>query len=172
MTGFNFARAVVSIAVFVASAAAAITSREEDWKIALGWNGIVLPADTVGTPVESSDFAAPHGMVKAPSSNTLAVSSTVGKPGGVFICQDVGWGKPCGYSVQPLNVCILLQAPWLNTISSFGPDPGATCFAFASGNCDAGQAQWSFTFPGDNTGGVATSNPWNDKITSFVCVPS
>ncbi|KAF7318399.1 hypothetical protein HMN09_00349100 [Mycena chlorophos] len=64
----------------------------------------------------------------------------------------------CSYAVQPLNECILLQAPWLKTSSSFGPDAGANCFAYASGNCDDGDAQRSFEFPGDDTGGIATTD--------------
>ncbi|KAJ7213493.1 hypothetical protein GGX14DRAFT_445308, partial [Mycena pura] len=49
-------------------------------------------------------------------------------PGGVFVCTDINWGGTCGYAVQPLQTCIVLAAPWLNAISSFGPDPGATCW--------------------------------------------
>ncbi|KAJ7636798.1 hypothetical protein FB45DRAFT_449969 [Roridomyces roridus] len=120
------------------------------------------------------------GPFTPPANHTAAVSpklatsnaKAVGKPGGVFICQNTDWQGECGYAVQPLNECIVLVAPWLETVSSFGPDNGATCFAFSSGNCDSNEAQWSFTFPGDNTGGEATSNPWNDKITNFACTPS
>ncbi|KAF7318394.1 hypothetical protein HMN09_00348600 [Mycena chlorophos] len=154
-----------SLALPIAQAAAAPT----DWKIAVGWNQTVLPASAIGTPV--GPFTAPS----TGSSNvlvSLAASTTSGTPGGTFVCQDTDWGGVCGYAVQPLNECILLQAPWLKTISSFGPDAGANCFAYASGNCDDGDAQWSFEFPGDDTGGIATTNPWNDQITSFACVPS
>ncbi|KAF7292011.1 hypothetical protein MIND_01226800 [Mycena indigotica] len=155
-------------------ASAAVTPVVEDWKIALGWNQTILPASSFGKSVGS--FTPPAGFESAPAAlattNNLAVSSAIGKPGGTFICQDTIWGGVCGYAVQPLNECILLESPWLKTISSFGPDPGATCFAFASGDCNSGNAQWSFTFPGDDTGGLATTTPWNDKLTSFACVAS
>ncbi|OHE96103.1 hypothetical protein CORC01_08640 [Colletotrichum orchidophilum] len=44
--------------------------------------------------------------------------------GGIYICTDFNWGGTCGYKVQPLGVCIVLTSPWLNSISSIGPDPG------------------------------------------------
>ncbi|KAJ7216735.1 hypothetical protein B0H12DRAFT_1078892 [Mycena haematopus] len=142
-----------------------------DWKLAVGWNQTVLPS--LGTPV--GPFTAP-GASAAKLTPAVAAAATPdttqGKPGGVFICQNTEWEGLCGYAVEPMNECILLASPWLQTISSFGPDAGATCFAFASGNCDTNDAQWSFTFPGDDTGGLATTDPFNDQITSFACVPS
>ncbi|KAJ7866866.1 hypothetical protein B0H13DRAFT_1504365, partial [Mycena leptocephala] len=90
-----------------------------------------------------------------------------GKPGGIFICQDVHWRGDCGYAVRDLDEWILLVSPWLGSISSFGPDPGATCYAFSTGKCDPSQTQWIFQFPGDDIGGLATINPWNDRITNF-----
>ncbi|KAK7059785.1 hypothetical protein R3P38DRAFT_2837864 [Favolaschia claudopus] len=141
-----------------------------DWKLANGWNQTVLPS--LGTSV--GPFTPPAGAIKtAPKLAAEAASAKAqGKPGGVFICEDIHWKGLCGYAVEPLNECILLSDPWLTAISSFGPDPGATCFAFSSGDCDQNNAQWSFTFPGDDTGGVNTTNPFNDKITSFACVKS
>ncbi|KAF7323816.1 hypothetical protein MKEN_00602900 [Mycena kentingensis (nom. inval.)] len=157
--------ALSAVLLLATTATAIVTPRQDeqaDWKIALGWDGTTLPALAIGTPI--GPFTA--------NTSEPQVQPRSGKPGGIFICIDVGWGDPCGYSVQPLNQCILLGSPWLRAVSSFGPDPGATCFAFASGDCNNGNAQWSFKFPGDSTGGLGTSNPWNDKITSFACVPS
>ncbi|KAJ7034571.1 hypothetical protein C8F04DRAFT_567274 [Mycena alexandri] len=165
---FAFVSALIALPLSV-TAAAVITPT--DWKLAAGWNGTVLPLSSFGTAV--GRFTPPAGA--RPISQNLAASapaSDLGKPGGVFICQNLDWKGLCGYSVTPLNDCILLSSPWLDTISSFGPDPGSTCFAFNTGNCDQNEAQWSFTFPGDDTGGEATTNPWNDKITSFACVPT
>ncbi|KAJ6469353.1 hypothetical protein C8R45DRAFT_1016762 [Mycena sanguinolenta] len=160
--------AVLGLFAPTAAAAAAPT---KDWKLAVGWNGTVLPS--LGTSV--GPFTAPGtGAAKAAPAVAATVGpvSDLGKPGGVFICQNTDWQGSCGYSVVAMNECILLTSPWLDTISSFGPDPGATCFAFASSNCDTDEAQWSFTFPGDDSGGLATTNPFNDKITNFACVPS
>ncbi|KAJ6627624.1 hypothetical protein B0H10DRAFT_1993417 [Mycena sp. CBHHK59/15] len=103
------------------------------------------------------------------ASTTSGVTAAIGKPGGIFICTDVAWQGLCGYAVQPLNECIVFASPWLDAVSSFGPDPGATCFAFSSNNCDPTNPQWSFSFPGDSSGGLKTTNPWNDKITNFAC---
>ncbi|KAF7338804.1 hypothetical protein MSAN_02203000 [Mycena sanguinolenta] len=159
--------AVLGLFAPTVSAAAAPTN----WKTAVGWNGTVLPS--LGTSV--GPFTAP-GTSTAKASPAVAAAvapvSDLGSPGGVFICQNTDWQGLCGYAVEPMNECILLASPWLNTISSFGPDPGATCFAFASGNCDNGEAKWSFTYPGDDSGGLATTDPFNDQITSFACVSS
>ncbi|KAK6532995.1 hypothetical protein TWF281_007161 [Arthrobotrys megalospora] len=48
-------------------------------------------------------------------------------PGGIYITTDIFWGGQKGYKVQPFNTCIVLNAPWLYTISSFGPDQGTRC---------------------------------------------
>ncbi|KAJ6599977.1 hypothetical protein DFH09DRAFT_1129155 [Mycena vulgaris] len=138
-----------------------------DWKIAVGWNQTVLPPTALGTSI--GPFTPPATALVGSPKLATAPSTALGKPGGIFICLDVDWKGVCGYAVQPLNECILLVSPWLKTISSFGPDPGATCFAFSSGDCNPANAQWSFKFPGDDSGGLATTNAFNDKITSFAC---
>ncbi|KAJ6572242.1 hypothetical protein B0H19DRAFT_1133049 [Mycena capillaripes] len=163
--------AVVSTVLLVPLSTTAATISLKDWKTELGWNQTVLPS--LGTSLGA--FTPPAGMVPAQKLAAPAVAapvSALGKPGGVFICQDLSWKGLCGYAVEPMNECILLASPWLDTITSFGPDPGATCFGFATGDCNTDDAQWSFLFPGDSTGGLATTNPFNDKITSFACVPS
>ncbi|KAJ7056161.1 hypothetical protein C8F01DRAFT_1312237 [Mycena amicta] len=164
------------LALSLPLATTAATTPVTDWKIALGWNQTILPASSFGSSVGAfkppASFKLSTAGASAKTGQNLAVTSAIGKPGGTFICQNTVWGGLCGYAVQPLNECILLESPWLQTISSFGPDPGATCFAFASGDCNSGNAKWSFTFPGDDTGGLATTNPWNDQITSFACVSS
>ncbi|KAJ7484272.1 hypothetical protein FB451DRAFT_1231943 [Mycena latifolia] len=169
----SFIGAVVStlIALWVPMTTAAAVA-PSDWKLAVGWNRTVLPPTALGTSIGPFTPPSNTGTVSQNLVSASKVQSALGKPGGVFICQAVDWKQLCGYAVQPLNECILLASPWLDTLSSFGPDPGATCFAFSSGDCNPANAQWSFTFPGDDTGGLATTNPWNDKITSFACSPS
>ncbi|CAK5282266.1 unnamed protein product [Mycena citricolor] len=125
---------------------------EKDCKYAVGWNGSVLDSAAIGTPLE----------------NVERSSLQARTPGGVYICTDINWGGQCGYAVQQLGACIALTAPWYNTISSFGPDAGATCFAYSQNSCS--EAQWTFRSPGDATGGLGTSSPWNDRITNFKCV--
>ncbi|KAJ7655326.1 hypothetical protein B0H17DRAFT_1186062 [Mycena rosella] len=145
----------------------------KDWKLAVGWNQTVLPATAFGKSI--GPFTPPASANLAPQNLASAAtvpSDAIGRPGGIFICQDLDWHGVCGYAVQPLNECILLVSPWLDTISSFGPDPGATCFAFSSGDCNPANAQWSFKFPGDDSGGLATTNAWNDKASlHFISVP-
>ncbi|KAJ7249386.1 hypothetical protein C8J57DRAFT_1356837 [Mycena rebaudengoi] len=161
------ALAAACISLSVSSSAAVV----QDWKTAVGWNLTVLDPTSIGQVVGT--FTPPAGL--APQSNNLAAAAVAptpqGRPGGLFICTDANWKGLCGYAVEPLNTCILLNDPWLRSISSFGPDRGARCFAFASGDCDTAKAQWSFVFPGDSTGGISTTLPWNDQITSFACSP-
>ncbi|KAJ7859285.1 hypothetical protein B0H13DRAFT_2075256 [Mycena leptocephala] len=139
--------------------AIAVHHRRNDWKIALGWNQTVLPS--LGTSVGT--FTPPASAVKQNLASAELVS-TLGVRGcaylSVFLTSYLN-------TVEPMNECILLTAPWLNAISSFGPDPGSTCFG-DSGDCNNGNAQWSFTFPGDDTGGWRRLTP---STTSFACVP-
>ncbi|KAJ7191189.1 hypothetical protein GGX14DRAFT_481708 [Mycena pura] len=177
--GFSRSLAVILLTALSLPLATAAAAVPHDWKLAVGWNGTVLPASALGTSIgafTAPSSAAPAADAAAAAPHSLALS--IGKPGGVFICENTDWSGTCGYAVQPLNECILLASPWFDSVSSFGPDPGATCFdadaapvTRSSGNCDQDEAQWSFTFPGDDTGGMATTNPWNDQITSFACVP-
>jgi len=170
----SFFVAVVSAFIALSlSTADAATIAPAYWNRAVGTqtgNQTVLPVTSFGTSV--GPFTPPASEGTAAQKLAGVPQSKVGKPGGIFICLNVDWNGVCGYAVQPLNECILLASPWLNAISSFGPDNGATCFAFSTGNCDTTQAQWSFKFPGDDSGGLATTNPWNDKITSFACTAS
>ncbi|KAJ7474464.1 hypothetical protein B0H11DRAFT_1950754 [Mycena galericulata] len=162
--------AFVALSVPVATTAAAVTPT--NWKFSVGWNGTVLPATSFGTSIGAFTPPAGTGSVSQKLASSEAAQSDIGRPGGVFICLNTEWQGECGYAVMPLNECIVLTTPWDEAISSFGPDPGAACFAFNSGNCDTNEAQWSFTYPGDDTGGLATTNPWNDKITNFACTAS
>ncbi|KAE9410239.1 hypothetical protein BT96DRAFT_931039 [Gymnopus androsaceus JB14] len=91
--------------------AAASPVEDRDWKTAVGWNGTVLDALSIGTPTNV----------------TGALEKRT--PGGVYICTDINWGGECGYAVQALDACISLTSPWYDTISSFGPDSGAVCYA-------------------------------------------
>ncbi|KAJ7199030.1 hypothetical protein GGX14DRAFT_373442, partial [Mycena pura] len=110
----RFTSAFITLAASLLTAVSATPVPEKDWKYSVGWDGVVLEPHIIGTP--------------APTSRNEIRSSLPRTPGGVFICTDINWGGTCGYAVQPLDVCIFLTAPWFRTISSFGPDPGATCF--------------------------------------------
>ncbi|KAJ7771309.1 hypothetical protein DFH07DRAFT_1057675 [Mycena maculata] len=161
--------AFISLCLPLATSAAVI--KPKDWKLAVGWNGTTLPASAFGRSM--GPFTPPAGTSASAASQKLgSVQADIGRPGGVFICINVDWQGECGYAVQPLNECIVLDSPWRDTISSFGPDPGATCFAFSSGNCDTNDGEWSFEYPGDDTGGIWTTDSWNDKITNFACTTS
>ncbi|KAE9393708.1 hypothetical protein BT96DRAFT_943726 [Gymnopus androsaceus JB14] len=125
------------------------TLESQRYSLAVGWDGVVSDALFIGTPANA----------------TGALEKRT--PGGVFICTDLNFGGQCGYAVQPLGICITLTSPWYDTISSFGPDPDATCFAYSQNSCN--EAEWEFTYPGDASGGLGTSDPWNDRITNFMC---
>ncbi|KAJ6470213.1 hypothetical protein C8R47DRAFT_1149028 [Mycena vitilis] len=127
---------VVAVVSALLVAPLAATAAPTDWKLEVGWNRTVLPSlgKSLGAFTAPTGAAAPSPKVAnaAVTANvTTAPTSALGKPGGVFICQDLNWKGLCGYAVEPMNECILLASPWLDTITSFGPDPGATCFAFA-----------------------------------------
>ncbi|KAF8662054.1 hypothetical protein AX16_001239 [Volvariella volvacea WC 439] len=136
------------------SAIVALAAPTEDWKYGVGWDGTVLPSSSIGTPAGNTTELGERGL------EGRAV-------GGVYICEHLNWGAPCGYAVQPIGQCIVLGSDWKNKISSFGPDPGTICFGYSQNSCS--QAQWNFVYPGDSTGGLSTSRPWNDQLTNFMC---
>ncbi|KAF7333181.1 hypothetical protein MVEN_02383900 [Mycena venus] len=146
----RFTQAFATLAISILTAVSA--TPVQDWKYGVGWDGKVLDPSIIGTPT---------------SPNVVRSALVPRTPGGVFICTDINFGGTCGFAVQQLGQCIALTSPWYQTISSFGPDPGATCFAYSQNSCS--EAQWSFTFPGDATGGLGTNDPWNDRITNFMC---
>ncbi|KAJ6561958.1 RlpA-like double-psi beta-barrel-protein domain-containing protein-containing protein [Mycena capillaripes] len=86
-------------------------------------------------------------------------------PGNVFVCEEVNWGGRCSYIQSGLDNCIQLGDDWIWQISSFGPDEGATCFAYDQSDCSDGGSSWTFQSPGDASGG-----DWADSISSYKCV--
>ncbi|KAJ7306207.1 hypothetical protein DFH08DRAFT_824863 [Mycena albidolilacea] len=141
----RFTQVFTTLAISILTAVSA--TPVQDWKYGVGWDGKVLDPSIIGTPT---------------SPNVVRSALVPRTPGGVFICTDINFGGTCGFAVQQLGQCIVLTSPWYQTISSFGPDPGATCFAYSQNSCS--EAQWSFTFPGDATGGLGTNDPWNDRL--------
>ncbi|KAI0346651.1 hypothetical protein BDW22DRAFT_789867 [Trametopsis cervina] len=161
----HFIRFIASAAAFVAVVgASAVAVREEpDWKYSVGWDGTTLPAGAIGVP--ASGVNATHLEKRA--------------VGGVYICSDVNWKGQCGYAVQQIGQCIRLGSDWNKKISSFGPDACTSCFATIYADCGVAEENslnddnsWQFLNPGSGTGGLETAHPWNDKISSFVCVPA
>lgn len=163
------AYALVAISIPLATAAAVAPA---DWKFSLGWNGTVLPSSAIGIPLGPA--VPPSGVAFTPPkpASGAAVQPHIGTPGGIFICIDTHWRGGCGYAVFPFE-CILLKSPYVASISSIGPDPGVSCWTYMSGDCNPDNARWQFQFPGDDTGGLGDpGTPWNDKITSFWCMPN
>ncbi|KAI5116313.1 hypothetical protein M0805_005521 [Coniferiporia weirii] len=155
--------AAVTIALYTGVAASPAPVAEpvpaEDWKSAVGWDGVVLESSAVGS-VSAFKNATTDALEKR-------------NIGGVYICTDINWGGTCGYAVQPINECIVLGSDWAYKISSFGPDKGTTCSgALRKPEPFCGEARWWFTYPGDATGGLGTGDPWNDAIGAFTCKPS
>ncbi|KAJ6532313.1 hypothetical protein DFH09DRAFT_1326099 [Mycena vulgaris] len=98
-------------------------------KYGVGWDGTVLEASASGTS-------------KAPSTNVSTNALVPRTPGGVLICTDINFIGTCGFAVQPFNTCISFTAPWYQSISNFGSDPGATCIAVAKITCNDDEARW------------------------------
>ncbi|KAJ6551053.1 hypothetical protein DFH09DRAFT_1086368 [Mycena vulgaris] len=63
--------------------------------------------------------------------------------------------------VSAANTCLTLDASWAYEIGSIGPDAGATSYGYSNTDCTG--TDWSFTYPGDATGGWATSSHWENK---------
>lgn len=150
----------------LAVVSASPTSAEADWKYEHGWDGAILPATAVGTPVDNA------------SSNSILASRAAQNIGGVYICENINWGGKCGYAVQPLNTCIKLGSDWKDKISSFGPDQCTQCKGWLNDHCESYSFPggsptflgfWTFNYPGDASGGIGTFEPWNDRIESFQC---
>ncbi|KAK6338198.1 hypothetical protein TWF730_002272 [Orbilia blumenaviensis] len=90
-------------------------------------------------------------------------------PGGIFITTDIYWGGTRGYKVQPFNTCIVLTAPWLYTISSFGPDQGTKCIFYQARDCTPTNGQNTIWYPGNPNLGSHYGANWNDRIGSWRC---
>lgn len=125
----KFSLLLSTFAVVAVSAAPSLTERD-DWKYSVGWDGVTLSSDAIGTPIASPnatalDVSVCTTLVMYQSIYLqLAQKRTVG---GVYICEDIGWGGRCGYAVQAINTCISLGSDWNKQISSFGPDPCTGC---------------------------------------------
>ncbi|KAI5120972.1 hypothetical protein M0805_006644 [Coniferiporia weirii] len=151
------AAVLVSLCTGVAASPAPIAEPKpvEDRKSAVGWDGSALESSAIGVPAFMN------------ATTDELEKRTVG---GVFICTDINWGGTCGYAVQPIDECIILGSDWAYKISSFGPDECTTCFAYSQPSC--AEESWEFTYPGDATGGLGTSDLWNDLIAAFMCEQS
>ncbi|KAF7361000.1 Non-Catalytic module family EXPN protein [Mycena sanguinolenta] len=88
-------------------------------------------------------------------------------PGNVYICPQTGFGGDCT-TISAANECNNLPG-WQYDIQSIGPDEGATCYAYSEQWCGTGGSVWTFTYPGDPTGGWATANPWALAVASIYC---
>ena len=102
---------------------------KSDWKYAVGWDGVTLPATDIGTTLHKN---ATDLEVRSQAAFPYAPADMVQKRniGGVYICTDINWGGRCGYAVQPLGECIVLGSDWNKQISSFGPDDCTYCAAY------------------------------------------
>ncbi|KAJ6479591.1 hypothetical protein C8R45DRAFT_1216172 [Mycena sanguinolenta] len=103
--------------------------------------------------------------VASPEADALAEVEKRGTPGNVFVCPQTGWGGDCGV-ISAANWCNPLNG-WEYDIQSIGPDAGATCYGYSNTDCTG--AQWSFSFPGDSTGGYGTTDPWAFAVGSMYC---
>ncbi|KAJ7651849.1 RlpA-like double-psi beta-barrel-protein domain-containing protein-containing protein [Mycena rosella] len=90
--------------------------------------------------------------------------------GNIYVCNELdwmGWGStPCTVFTAH-DTCLTLPSAWAYQIGSIGPDAGATCYGYSGTTC--GGTSWSFTYPGDATGGWSTASPWENAIGSFCC---
>jgi len=135
-----------------------------DWKYSLGWDGTIT---------ESEPWQVIPFVGERPGSATAVASASNPKrrstPGGVYVCTDNGFSGVCQYFITPLGTCFQVAICKQNQISSFAPDPGASCYGWATTNC-SGNTWWgAFTYPGDGSGGYNSGNIWDNQINSWAC---
>lgn len=131
----KFPAFVLSLALAAYTSGAVVERADtdkSDWKYAVGWDGVTLPADAIGDAVAVSNTTSDLEVCSMFSAygTQLTVPAQKRATGGVYICTDVGWGGRCGYAVQPVHKCIVLGSDWSNQISSFGPDQCTSCLAY------------------------------------------
>lgn len=132
--------------------APSMSSRAEDWKIPLGWDGKTI------TLAEYQQSNADKSTVA-----TRALS------GGVYMCKDINWGGQCQYlSLNGVNdgTCLGLGNNFDDQVSSFGPDPGLRCTLYSSWACNDGWTVTSVTNPGIRDLSVYG---FNDVMSGFRC---
>ncbi|KAF3188111.1 hypothetical protein TWF225_003883 [Orbilia oligospora] len=124
-------------------------------------------------PLDGLNLVASSNSVKQLGKKEVGASSNPAKQllkrtvGGIYITTDVNWQGQTGYKVQPLNTCISLTAPWLYTISSFGPDRGTACVLYSTTHCDSNSAKKAIIFyPGSANLG---DQNFNDQTGSWKC---
>ncbi|KAF3134038.1 hypothetical protein TWF594_008903 [Orbilia oligospora] len=124
-------------------------------------------------PLDGLNLVASPNSVKQLGKKEAGASSNPAKQllkrtvGGIYITTDVNWQGQTGYKVQPLNTCISLTAPWLYTISSFGPDRGTACVLYSTTHCDSNSAKKAIIFyPGSANLG---DQNFNDQTGSWKC---
>ncbi|KAF7361007.1 hypothetical protein MSAN_01130900 [Mycena sanguinolenta] len=103
--------------------------------------------------------------VASPEANALVEVEKRGTPGNVYVCPQTNWGGDCAV-ISAANWCNPMTG-WEYDTQSIGPDDGATCYGYSNTDCTG--TQWTFTYPGDGTGGWATANPWGLAIGSMYC---
>ncbi|KAF2086087.1 hypothetical protein K490DRAFT_58077 [Saccharata proteae CBS 121410] len=130
----------------------------------------LLPPSTLSLPTPPASFSNRPGIY----ANTFDSNSTrlptlyagLSDPNmyGAYFCTDTNWGGQCLWSQRLLDYCVTLGDPWLDSISSFGPDPGFTCALFETPACDGDDLE--LAYPGTPfLPGVG----WNDRAQSFRC---
>ncbi|KAF3181129.1 hypothetical protein TWF106_008923 [Orbilia oligospora] len=124
-------------------------------------------------PLDGLNLVASSNPVKQLGKKEVGASSNSAKQllkrtvGGIYITTDINWQGQTGYKVQPLNTCISLTAPWLYTISSFGPDRGTACVLYSTTHCGSNSASKAIIFyPGSANLG---DQNFNDRTGSWKC---
>ncbi|PPQ83664.1 hypothetical protein CVT25_006270 [Psilocybe cyanescens] len=91
-------------------------------------------------------------------------ADTAAVDGHLFVCVNANFGAPCNNFNFNNGQCINFVAPFQDSISSLGPDPGFTCIVFKDANC-SGQS-FNVANPGITD---LSSTGLNDQLSSFQC---
>uniref|UniRef100_A0A8H7XQ92 Uncharacterized protein n=1 Tax=Psilocybe cubensis TaxID=181762 RepID=A0A8H7XQ92_PSICU len=109
------------------------------------------------------------GTQAAPSNASPALvardTEAASVDGHLFVCVNAQFVPPCNNFNFNDGQCINFVAPFQDSISSLGPDPGFTCIVFKDSNCSGESLDVSN--PGISD--LSQGTDLNDQISSFQC---
>ncbi|CUA69873.1 hypothetical protein RSOLAG22IIIB_04129 [Rhizoctonia solani] len=133
--------------------APSLLSRDEDWKIALGWDGKTT------TPAQLD----PSNVVKPGPGRPAAAAIS----GGVYFCTDADFKGKCLFvSGFAENQCVNFGNEFNDQVTSFGPDKGLACLLYSDGDCKGTNPGGWFVNPGSSN---LSQQKFNDIASSFKC---
>ncbi|TFK67523.1 hypothetical protein BDN72DRAFT_842957 [Pluteus cervinus] len=108
-------------------------------------------------------------IVLVAASLGVSAAPTDEYPGGTYVCPETNWGGDCKSIIWETGRCQrgdnILSG---NVIGSFRPNELTICYGYQQRNC-AGNATWTWTYPGEADGGASSGVLWTGNLKSFNC---